>query len=153
MGSFSILFFASSARASSLEMPTGAVTRGIFVMTSLTGRVPSSSKRRSRLVMIPSSIPSSSTTGSPDTRYWAQASSTSWRLAPGPMVTGWVTIPASERFTWSTMCAWASTDRLRCRIPIPPSRAMAMAMRVSVTVSMAAEDRGTFNRMLRLNQV
>ena len=136
-----------------MEMPTGAVTRGILVITSWTGRVASSSKRRSRLVMMPSSIPSSSTTGRPEMRYWEQASSTSRRLASGPMVTGWVTMPASDRFTWSTMCAWASVERFRCRIPMPPSRAMAMAIRDSVTVSIAADDRGMFRRMLRLNQV
>ncbi len=67
-GSFSILCVDSRAIACSGSVPTGAVTSGIRVMTSSTRRVGSDSKRRSRLVTMPSSTPASSTTGSPLTR-------------------------------------------------------------------------------------
>ena len=59
------------------------------------------------------------------------------------MVTGSVTMPASDRLTRSTWWAWSSIERLRCRTPMPPSRAIAMAIRASVTVSIAAETSGT----------
>ncbi len=59
------------------------------------------------------------------------------------MVTGWVTMPASERLTRSTWTAWSSADRLRCSTPRPPWRAIAIAIRDSVTVSMALDRRGT----------
>ncbi len=67
-GSFSILCVASSSMACSGEVPTGAVTSGIRVMTSWTGREWSDSNRRSRLVTMPTSTPVSSTTGRPLTR-------------------------------------------------------------------------------------
>src|SRR5215469_13303918 len=61
-------------------------------------------------------------------------------------------MPASDRFTMSTCCAWSSTDRLRCSTPAPPWRAMATAIRASVTVSMAAETSGTRSVMRRLSE-
>ena len=70
-GSFSILCWARMAIALSGSMPTGAVIRGAFVMTSLTRVVLFSkeeTKRMSRLVMMPTRRPSPSTTGSPETR-------------------------------------------------------------------------------------
>ncbi|MNW60491.1 hypothetical protein D3C74_384820 [compost metagenome] len=63
---------ASSAAASSRAMPIGAVTRGMGVMISKTRRSAKSAgltKRRSLFVMMPRSLPVSSTTGSPETRY------------------------------------------------------------------------------------
>ena len=68
MGSFSTLCRARSPSASSPETPTGAVTSGMRVMTSPTGREGSSSKRMSRLVMMPTRVPSASTTGVPEMR-------------------------------------------------------------------------------------
>src|ERR1700683_170340 len=60
-------------------------------------------------------------------------------------------MPASDRFTMSTCCAWSSTDMLRCSTPTPPRRAMATAIRASVTVSMAAETSGTRSMMRRVS--
>src|SRR4051794_1142343 len=68
-------------------------------------------------------------------------------------VIGWVTMPASDRFTMSTWAAWSSTDRLRCRTPTPPCRAIAIAIRASVTVSMALESNGVRKRSERDNRV
>src|SRR4051794_11777480 len=142
-GSFSTLCRPSSRMASSPEVPTGAVTKGIGVMTSRTRRVRSVSKRRSRFVTMPSSRPDSSTTGRPDTRYRPHSASTSARVASGPVVTGWLTIPASDRFTRSTWLACSSIGRLRCSTPRPPWRAIAIAIRDSVTVSMGEDSSGT----------
>nr|KEP23645.1 hypothetical protein DA06_06290 [Georgenia sp. SUBG003] len=154
-GSFSILCLASSAAASSELMPTGPVTRGIRVMASRTRRLPNSlpgMKRRSRLVTMPSSTPRSSTTGSPETRYWPHRASSSASVASGPIVTGSVTMPDSDRFTTVTWCAWSSMERLRCRMPMPPSRAIAIAIRASVTVSMAAEISGILIEISRVSR-
>ena len=98
--------------------------------------------RMSRLVMMPTSVPSPSTTGRPLTRNWPQSASTSSTVASGVVVTGLVIMPDSERFTLSTWAAWSSIERLRCRMPMPPLRAMATAMRDSVTVSIALDTSG-----------
>ncbi len=152
-GSFSILCLRSSPSAASALTPTGAVTSGIGVMTSRTGRVRSTSKRMSRLVMMPSNRPSASVTGTPEIRNFAHSASASRSVASGRQVTGSVTIPASERLTISTWAAWSSIDRFRCSTPSPPSRAIEMAIRDSVTVSIALESSGTRSRMLRDSQV
>ena len=155
-GSFSTRFFENSVRTSSREMPSRAVTSGMRVMAVSTVRVSHSSwgmKRVSRLVMMPSSVMSSATTGRPETRYCAHSPSSSARVALGPMVTGSEIMPDSERFTVSTWRAWSSTERLRWMIPMPPWRAMAIASGASVTVSMAAETMGMFKRMLRVSRV
>ncbi len=86
-------------------MPTGAVISGIGVITSPTSREPHSAtgtKRRSRLVMMPSRVRSSSMTGRPETRYSPQISSSSSSVALGPIVTGLEIIPVWVRFTRST---------------------------------------------------
>jgi hypothetical protein len=67
-GSFSTLCRRSSASASALDTPTGAVTSGSGVMTSRTRRVWSVSKRVSRLVTMPTSTPAGSMTGTPEIR-------------------------------------------------------------------------------------
>ncbi len=67
-GSFSILCSLSSLSAWSGSTPTGAVTSGILVMTSLTCRDRSFSNRMSRLVTMPSRMPSSLVTGTPEIR-------------------------------------------------------------------------------------
>ena len=148
-GSFSTLCRRSSAIAPSGAMPTGAVTSGIRVMTSPTWRLMSVSNRRSRLVTMPTSRPSSSTTGRPEMWYRAQRASTSARVASVVVVTGCVTMPASDRLTRSTCWACSPTDRFRCSTPRPPWRAIAMAMRASVTVSMAADRSGTLTSIRR----
>ncbi len=154
-GSFSILCLASSAAASSVPIPTGAVTSGIGVISSRTVRTAKSSaetKRRSRFVMMPIRVRSAATTGRPDTRYLAHRSSSSARVTSGPTVTGSVTMPDSERFTRSTWWAWPSIERLRCSTPIPPWRAIAMAIRDSVTVSMAADSSGIATEISRVSR-
>ena len=86
-------------------MPTGAVISGIGVITSSTLVVAHSAtgvKRRSRLVMMPSSRWSASTTGRPETRYSPQIWSSSSRVASGPIVTGLEIIPVWVRLTRST---------------------------------------------------
>ena len=71
-------------------------------------------------------------------------------VASGEMVIGSSIIPASERLTTSTWCAWSSMDRLRWMMPSPPWRAIATAIRASVTVSIGEEIRGTWT-VIRLD--
>ena len=132
------------------SMPTGAVTSGIRVMTSWTGRDMSSSKRMSRLVTMPCSTPAESTTGTPEIRYLPHMASTSAKESFGLQVIGLPTIPASDRFTRSTCPACSSIGRFRCSTPTPPCRAMAIAIRASVTVSMALETSGMRTAMFRV---
>ena len=91
--------------ASSRLIPTGAVISGIGVITSSTlvlAHSATGTKRRSRLVMMPSRRWSVSTTGRPEMRYWPQISSSSSSVASGPMVTGLEIIPVWVRLTRST---------------------------------------------------
>ena len=66
-GSFSMRCLCSSRSASSRVVPTEAVTRPSEVITAETGCETSFSKRRSRLVRIPTRRPASSVIGTPDT--------------------------------------------------------------------------------------
>ena len=59
-------------------------------------------KRRSRLVMMPSSSWSRSTTGRPETRYSPQTWSSCSSVASGPIVTGLGIRPVWVLFTRST---------------------------------------------------
>src|SRR3954447_22508577 len=152
-GSFSSLCRRSRPSAASAVTPTRAVISGAGVITSCTGRLWSISKRMSRLVMIPTSRPSWSVTGTPEMRYLPHSASTWASVSSGEQVTGSVTIPASDRFTTSTCAACSSTDRLRCSTPRPPARAMAMAIRDSVTVSIGEDTSGTLIRTLRVTWV
>ena len=104
-GSFSTLCWRSNSSACSLPTPTGAVIRGIGVMTAETRREWSASNRMSRLVTMPSSVPSVPVTGTPEMRYRPHSASTSATVASGPQVTGLVIIPASDLFTMSACCA------------------------------------------------
>ena len=67
-GSFSTLCSLRSFSARSASTPTGAVTRGMGVMTSATRRDRSLSNLMSRLVTMPRSLPSSLVTGTPEIR-------------------------------------------------------------------------------------
>ncbi len=58
--------FCKTPFASSSVVPTGTVTSGCGVITSETGMSKRVSKRRSRLVMMPTRWPPSSTTGTPE---------------------------------------------------------------------------------------
>ena len=101
----------------------------------------------SRLVMMPTSAPVLSMTGSPEMRNRAHIASTWANVLSGWQVTGSVTMPASDRFTVSTCPACSEIGRLRCRTPMPPARAIAIAIRDSVTVSIAELTSGTLNRI------
>ncbi len=86
-------------------MPTGAVISGIGVITSSTlveAHSATGVKRRSRLVMMPRRRSSTSTTGSPETRYSPQIWSSSSSVLSGVIVTGLEIIPVWVRFTRST---------------------------------------------------
>ena len=85
-----------------LLLGAGAVINGAFVITSDTGRSWSTSKRMSRLVMMPSRLLSLSVTGRPEMRKRPHIASTSARVFVGRHVTGSVTMPASDRLTVST---------------------------------------------------
>ena len=77
IGSFSFLAFARIALASSKVMPSGAVISPSLVMLSLIFLEKSVSNLRSRFVMIPISVPSSLTIGTPEIRNFAIRSSAS----------------------------------------------------------------------------
>jgi IMP dehydrogenase/GMP reductase len=64
--SFSIRYLWRSSLACSSVVPTGVVMRFFFVMRAEIGRSVWVSNRRSRLVRIPTSLPRSSTTGTPE---------------------------------------------------------------------------------------
>ena len=102
--SFSMRCFWRMTRASWRVVPTGTVTRLSLVMASLTGMSMRVSKRRSRLVRMPTSL-WPSTTGTPLMRNLAMRASASRMRAVGSMVIGSVIMPDSERFTLSTSSA------------------------------------------------
>ena len=101
--------------------------------------------------MIPTSRPSVSTIGTPDTLKRAIRLAASRSDAVSGNVYGLMMIPLSLRFTMSTCIAWRSMDMFLCSTPIPPARAIAMAISASVTVSIAADTSGTFSSILRVN--
>ncbi len=150
-GSFSILWRWRTRSASSSEVPSGTVTSSSPVITSRTARSGSLSNSRSRLVMIPTTRPSSPTTGRPLMEYSSRSAVAFPSDASGPTVIGSRIIALSARFTRSTWERCDSTDMFLWMIPIPPSRAAAMAISNSVTVSMAADTTGMASRMPRVN--
>ena len=91
-------------------MPSFAVTRFSEVMHSLIFFVKSSSNIRSRLVMMPTSLPPFSTIGTPEMRNLPISSSASFSVCSGVRKNGSVMTPFSERFTLSTSSACASMD-------------------------------------------
>ena len=136
-------------------MPTVPVTRPSVVITSRTWvdwRSKADTNRMSRLVMMPTRRPSSSTTGRPEMRYCAHSASTSSIVASGVVVIGSVIMPDSLRLTRSTIDACSAIERLRWMMPRPPSRAMAIARRASVTVSIAADSSGVATVMRRVTR-
>ncbi len=102
-GSFSMRCRARMARACSSVVPGGAVTSRSFVITCATRRVWSSSKRRSRLVRMPTNFPSS-VMGTPEMWKRAISACASLTVALGGSVIGSTIIPLSLRLTRST-CA------------------------------------------------
>ena len=110
------------------------------------------SKRRSRLVTMPTSL-SPTTTGTPEMPR-ALVMSMTWRMVvSGVTVMGSTTTPLSYFLTRLTSRTCASMGMLLWTMPMPPSWAMAMASRASVTVSMAADMIGRFRRMPRVSWV
>ena len=136
-------------------VPSGTVTRrSRGVMMAETGRSRRFSKRRSRLVTMPTTLPFS-TTGRPDIlRLRCARSSKSSRMRTlGAMITGSLTMPLSWRFTLETALACISGVMFLWMMPMPPSCAIEMAKRASVTVSIAAESKGRLSVMLRVSLV
>ena len=142
----------SSFLAPSRVVPTGAVMSRSLVIRSATLASMRVSKRRSRLVRMPTSL-GPSVTGMPEILNLCIRSRASWTRAEGPMVTGLRIIPLTERLTMSTSlhCSWMLM--FLWMMPMPPSSAMALAMAASVTVSMAALSSGTFSRRVRVSRV
>ena len=138
--------------ASSSVVPTGTVMRFFLVITLSMGMSKRVSKRKSRLVRMPTSLPCS-VMGTPEILYLRMTSRASLTLSVGDMVTGSTIMPLSERFTLSTSLACCSMVRLRWMMPRPPCCASAIAMCDSVTVSMAALTMGIFKLMLRVSCV
>ena len=105
IGSFSMRCCARITFASSSVMGACAVTSPSDVITSWIGRLQSVSKRRSRLVSIPTSRPVGPVIGTPLILKRAMRSSASEARLSGPSVMGSLIIPDSERFTLSTSAA------------------------------------------------
>src|SRR5947209_2479427 len=150
-GSFSIRCWCRISRAFSSVVPSGAVMRFSRVMTWEILRSMRVSKRRSRLVTMPTSLPFL-VTGMPEIRYCSMILCASRMVWSGEMVTGFRIMPLSDFLTLSTSAAWSVGESTRWMIPTPPSRAIAMASRASVTVSMAALTMGMLIVMRRVNR-
>ena len=150
-GSFSIRWRCRRSLASSMVTPSRAVTRSL-VMTCSTVCSRFRSKRRSRLVRIPTSRPRR-VTGMPLIPFSRMSATAAESFTSGSTVMGSETTADSYFFTRFTSAACRSTDMFLWMNPIPPSAAMAMAMRDSVTVSMAADTMGTWRTMFRVSRL
>ena len=78
------------------------------VITSEMGRASFFSKRKSRLVTMPTNLPLLSTIGIPPIRYSVISFCASETRAVVGRVTGSIIIPDSARLTLRTFSAWAS---------------------------------------------
>ena len=116
-----------------------------LVITSLTFLFLSVSKRKSRLVKIPTNLFPLSTIGIPPILFSFIKTKASPMVAFTSKVIGSTIIPLSLRFTLRTCSAWRSILMFLCKIPMPPSRAKAIAKLASVTVSIAADKIGTLS--------
>ena len=105
-GSFSTLERIRIFLASSRVVPAIAVTSlSLGVITVEMGTEKSVINRISRLVRIPTSVPSASQMGTPLILYLRIRSSASWAKCRGERKNGLVMTPFSERFTLSTSVA------------------------------------------------
>ncbi len=141
------------ALASSSAAPSFTVTslsRG--VMMFFTGWSRLVSKRRSRLVTMPTTRWPSST-GRPEMWWRRVISNTSRTVMVGVTVMGSFTTPLSKRLTFATSAACSAGAMFLCTMPMPPSCASAIARRDSVTVSMAAESSGMLSWIDRVRRV
>ena len=132
-------------------MPNCAVINLSLVITSLTFCFTFFSKRKSRLVKIPTNLCLASTIGIPPIRCSRIMRNASPTVASGLSVTGSTIKPLSVRFTFRTCSACFSILMFLCKIPIPPSRAKAIAKVDSVTVSIAADTNGILMDSLRVS--
>jgi len=144
--SFSIRFSCSSSLACSMVTPSRTVISPSLVITVDTAASRLRTKRRSRLVTMPTSF-SPRTTGRPEMWCSCMMSSASWIGWSGSSVIGSTIMPDSKRFTFATSAACASIERFLWMKPSPPSCAMVMAVRCSVTVSIGEDTRGIFSLM------
>ena len=151
--SFSTFFAVNIFSASSSETLPVAVTRSSLVMTSATCRSSLSRNRKSRRVRIPTSVPSCSTIGTPETLCCSMRSRAAETLADEGNVTGFTMIPFALRFTLFTSSVWLSTVKFLWMMPIPPIFAKAIAMACSVTVSIGELSSGMFSRILSVRRV
>src|SRR6267143_1116169 len=136
-GSFSIRFWWRIFSASSRVVPTGAVMSFSCVITSFTLRSFPRTKRRSRLVRMPTRrFPS--VIGTPLIRNFSISSSARVIGTSGGSVIGFTIIPLSDRFTRSTSSTCSRTGRFLWMMPIPPSCAIAI---VSATSSATRGER------------
>ena len=132
--------------ACSRSIPGRAVIT-LLVITSRTCLSSRRSKRRSRLVRIPTSRPSD-TTGNPEIRKRSITATASPIFCSGLTVIGSTIIPVSYFLTVSTSAACSSIERFRWIKPIPPICAIAIAVRDSVTVSIGLDTSGMRSRIL-----
>jgi hypothetical protein len=91
----SILCRRSRSRASAWLTPSRTVTRLSLVINALAGTSSRVSKRMSRFVRMPQSVPFASTTGKPEIFRRALIWRTSLSRVSGLMVSGLMTIPLS----------------------------------------------------------
>ena len=152
-GNFSILFSCKITSASFNEVPSATVTKFSEVITSTIGRSLFFSKRKSRLVTIPTNFPPSSTIGIPPILCSRIACFASNTIEVNDKVIGSIIIPLSARLTLRTSRACCSIVMFLCNTPIPPSLAIAIAIADSVTVSIAADTIGTLIVMFLVNFV
>ncbi len=143
-----------SAIASSRVAPSRTVTsRARGVIMFLTGCPRLVSKRRSRLVTMPTTRPFASITGNPEILCRLVSASTSRTFMFRVIVIGSLTTPLSKRLTLATSAACARAVMFLCIMPMPPSCAIAIASRDSVTVSIAADTRGRLRLIVRVRRV
>jgi len=122
-------------------------------MMFLTGSSGFFSKRRSRLVTMPTSLLPSSTTGTPEMLCERVMCMTSPIEVCGSTVIGSRITPASNFLTSRTSAAWRSTVMFLWMMPMPPDCAIVIARRASVTVSMAEDISGMLRRIARVRRV
>ena len=131
--------------ASSREIPTGAVTSGMRVMTSRPGRWASVSNRMSRLVTMPSSTPRGVDHRHPgDPVVRAQPLDVGERRVRAK-VTGLVIMPGLGPLDQVDLLRLLLDRQVAVQHAEPPWRAIAIAIRASVTVSIAADTSGIRN--------
>ena len=117
--SFSILWWCIRRLASSGSTSIGTVTSSL-VISEPTFSESSSTKRMSRLVIMPTSLPSS-ITGRPENPCFPFRFRKSPMEVSGVVVTGSMTIPASNLLTLLTCSACCSASIFLWITPIPPA--------------------------------